>query len=375
MEVFFCFLYFINIKFMVQFSLRYKGEIMRKYVLKRMILALVTVFIILSATYLLMKLLPFQVPMGFADDVNRYFTDQVNLGYVLRFETEQPQLGDYLWTSKGTSIGYEVYYYKRPIFEQYFSWLGNIFTSWDWGRSTQIEFNVNAMTIIASKIPVTISINIISVLISVPAGIALGIWAALKKNKPTDHIISTLIMVFISVPSFIIISLMIKFFVYDLNWLPWQWPDATSDGTSKFLGYIIPVLSLSFGSICGYCRFTRAELCEVMSSDYLLLARTKGLTRNQCIVRHALRNAMVPIVPSILAEFIGILSGSMILENLYNIPGIGNLFVSAINFRDYNVLMVDMAMFTTISLMAGVLLDISYGFIDPRIRMGAKKNG
>lgn len=348
---------------------------MRKYVLKRMILALVTVFIILSATYLLMKLLPFQVPMGFADDVNRYFVDQVNQGYVLRFDTEQPQLGNYLYTTKGTSVGYEVYYYQRPIFEQYFSWLGNIFTKWDWGRSTQIEFNVNAMTIIANKIPVTISINIISVLISVPAGIGLGIWAALKKNKPTDHIISTLIMVFISVPSFIIISLMIKFFVYDTNLLPWQWPDATSDGTTKFLGYIIPVLSLSFGSICGYCRFTRAELCEVMSSDYLLLARTKGLTRNQCIVRHALRNAMVPIVPSILAEFIGILSGSMILENLYNIPGIGNLFVSAINFRDYNVLMVDMAMFTTISLMAGVLLDISYGFIDPRIRMGAKKNG
>ena len=112
-----------------------------------------------------------------------------------------------------------------------------------------------------------------------------------------------------------------------------------------------------------------------MSSDYLLLARTKGLTKRQCIVRHALRNAMVPIVPSILAEFIGILSGSMILENLYNIPGIGSLFVTALNSKDYNVLMVDMAIFTLVSLVAGVILDISYGFIDPRIRMGAKNNG
>ena len=157
--------------------------------------------------------------------------------------------------------------------------------------------------------------------------------------------------------------------------MPWEWPSAAAETSKKALGYIIPVLALSFGSICGYCRFTRAELCEVMSSDYLLLARTKGLTKKQCIVRHALRNAMVPIVPSILSEFIGILSGSMILENLYNIPGIGSLFVNAINSEDYSVLMVDMAMFTVVSLVASVFLDISYGFIDPRIRMGAKNNG
>ena len=141
----------------------------------------------------------------------------------------------------------------------------------------------------------------------------------------------------------------------------------------KAQGYIIPVFCLSFGSICGYCRFTRAELCEVMESDYLLLARTKGLTRRQAILRHAMKNAMVPIFPSILAEFIGILGGSMILEQLYGIPGIGKLFVLALNYKDYDILFVDMAIFTTLSLLAGVLLDLSYGFIDPRIRMGAKK--
>ena len=110
-----------------------------------------------------------------------------------------------------------------------------------------------------------------------------------------------------------------------------------------------------------------------MESDYLLLARTKGLTKKQAILRHALRNAMVPIVPSILAEFIGILGGSMILEGLYGIPGIGKLFIESLEYKDYNILFVDMAIFTTISLLAGVVLDISYGFIDPRIRMGAKK--
>lgn len=352
---------------------------MGKYVVKRLVLAFITAFIILSATFMLMRLLPFQVPVGFPVDVWRFYEDQVEQGFVVSFTSEMDGFGSLLWTTAGKDLiqdgGVQYYYYQRPILEQYGNWLWNIVTEWNWGTSTSIQVNASAISIIGSRLPVSIGINIISVIISVPFGIALGIWAALKKNKLTDHIISTLVMVFISVPSFIIISLLIKFLAYDLRALPFQWPDASSDGATKALGYIIPVLSLCFGSICGYCRFTRAELCEVMSSDYLLLARTKGLTKRQCITRHALRNAMVPIVPSILAEFIGILSGSMILENLYNIPGIGNLFVNSINARDYSVLMVDMAIFTLISLTASVFLDISYGFIDPRIRMGAKNNG
>jgi oligopeptide transport system permease protein len=162
-------------------------------------------------------------------------------------------------------------------------------------------------------------------------------------------------------------------FCYNNQILPSQWPADSAPQQQQILGFILPVCCLSFGSIAGYCRFVRAELCEVMSSEYLLLARTKGLTKQQAILRHALRNAMVPIVPSILAEVIGLLGGSMILENLYGIPGIGRLYTTALTSKDYNVLFVDMAVFTTISLLAGVVLDISYGFIDPRIRMGAKK--
>jgi oligopeptide transport system permease protein len=130
---------------------------------------------------------------------------------------------------------------------------------------------------------------------------------------------------------------------------------------------------LSFGSVCGYCRSTRAELCDVLESDYLLLARTKGLTRRQAIMRHALKNAMVPIFPSILMEFVGLLSGSMILEQLYGIPGTGKLFVMALNAKDFDLLFVDMAIYTMISLLAGIIFDLSYSIIDPRIRMGAKK--
>ena len=109
-----------------------------------------------------------------------------------------------------------------------------------------------------------------------------------------------------------------------------------------------------------------------MSSEFLLLARTKGLTKRQCVIRHALRNSLVPLVPMIIGQFIGILGGSVVLEQLYGIQGIGRLFVEAINARDYNVLLVDMAVFTMISLAASLLVDLSYGIVDPRIRMGAK---
>ncbi|MBQ4061202.1 MAG: ABC transporter permease [Bacilli bacterium] len=348
---------------------------MIKYVFKRIGLALITAFIILSLTFILIKLLPISKPLG--DEATRYayWQEQVRLGYVVAFDgVEHADLGDVIF-KKTLSNGGTRYYYVAPIFEQYFNWLRNIVTRWDWGTSIAIEPNVKVTVIIGERLANTIKINIFSVLFSVPIGILLGIWAALKKNTLTDHIISTTVMVCISIPSFVLITFLLLILCYNGKILPTQWPSSNAPLGTRILGYILPVFCLSFGSICGYCRFVRAELCEVMASDYLLLARTKGLTKRQAILRHALRNAMVPIVPSILAEFIGILGGSMILESLYGIHGIGSLFISAINQSkpDYNVLFVDMAIFTTLSLLAGVILDISYGFIDPRIRMGAKK--
>ena len=344
---------------------------MWKYVLKRIGLAIVTTFLILSLTFILMNLLPFEKPIGNDFAKLTYYQAQVNQGFVTSFIKETPGYGELLW--KYELNGQMQYYYQTPVMTQYFSWLKNIVTEWNWGVSRQLEPNVSAMQIIGKRLPVSMSINILSVIVSVPLGILLGVVAALKKNKPTDHIISTGIMIFISIPSFVLITILMLVFCYNLGWLPTKWPTETMPTADKVLGYILPVVCLSFGSICGYARFTRAELCEVMSSDYLLLARTKGLTKRQAILRHALRNAMVPIVPSILAEFIMILSGSMILENLYGIPGIGKIFVDALSMKDYSVLLVDMAIFTSIGLFAGVILDISYGFIDPRIRMGAKK--
>ena len=346
---------------------------MWKYVLKRMCLALVTSFIILSLSFLLIKCLPFERPIGMVEDQYAYYETQVADGFVLCFNAPRTEYGEMLFKYQIPGSTTTNYYYQKPTMDQYAQWLSNIVTDWDWGVSSHIKMGVSAGAIIAEQLPYTIKVNIFATLISVPMGILLGIVAALNKNKPIDHFLSTSVMIMTSIPSFVLITFLLLLLCYNNPILPSQWPADSASTRQQVLGYILPVCCLSFGSIAGYCRFVRAELCEVMSSEYLLLARTKGLTKRQAILRHALRNAMVPIVPSILAEVIGLLGGSMILENLYGIPGIGRLYVNALNAKDYNVLFVDMAVFTTISLLAGVVLDISYGFIDPRIRMGAKK--
>ena len=345
---------------------------MVKYTIQRLILAVVTTFIILTVTFFLMKQLPFYPAAGTNEAKYAFFSDQVLIGNVLEFSTERSGYGKLLWHYVDDKFG-QHYYYLRPAIDQYIIWLKGIFTEFSWGKSLYIMPNVDSMVLIQDRIWTTISVNLPAALLSVPLGIALGVWAALKKNKLTDHIISTVIMIFISVPSFIMITLLLYFFSFNLGWLPTTWPSESADIGMKIKGFILPTMALSFGSICGYCRFTRAELTEVMSSDFLLLARTKGLTKTQSITRHAMRNAMVPILPSILAEIVGLLGGSMILETLYGIPGVGKLYVTAISTQDYNVLMADMSLYTIIGLLSGVFLDLSYGFIDPRIRMGAKK--
>lgn len=346
---------------------------MWKYVLKRIGLAFITACIILTITFILMKLLPFAKPLGTNDQQFSYYMKEVNLGFVLDLPEKNEELGDYLWYFKDASRT-EHYFYQTPVFDQYFSWIKNIVTKWDWGQSTYILPNNSAGQIIANRLPTSMSLNIISVLFSVPLGILLGIIAALKKNTKTDHIISTSIMVFISIPSFVLITFLMLIFCYKLGWLPTQWPASTAPQADKIKGFILPVICLSFGSICGYARFTRAELCEVMESDYLLLARTKGLTRRQATVRHAMRNAMVPIFPMILGEFISVLSGSLIIEEMFAIPGVGRLYVNSVQARpvDYNFFMLLTVFYTLIGLTAGIIIDISYGIIDPRIRMGAK---
>jgi len=315
-----------------------------KYILKRIGLMLMTFFIITTICFVLVKLLPNTPAEQFGKDMALVLQRRELLGYNL------------------------------PIMEQYYRFWKYAFQG-NFGISEVLYFGQDVWKIFVQKLPYTMAVNIYSILFSIPLGIGLGIFAALKKNTWIDHVISTGVMVIVSVPSFIYAFLVQYILYFKLGWTSATMD--TSAGAFSWVGFtsMIPaILSMSFGTIAGFARYTRAELTEVLTSEFMLLARTKGLTKAQATVRHAMRNAMVPIFPMILGEFISIMSGSLIIEQMFSIPGVGKLYVSSIqaNPPDYNVFMLLSAFYTLIGLAAGIVIDISYSIIDPRIRMGAK---
>lgn len=264
--------------------------------------------------------------------------------------------------------------YNKPYMEQFVIFLRNVVTKFDWGVSDKLFSGQEVTKVFLDRLPATVIVNLYSIIWSIPVGIALGIFAALKKNTWIDYTISTLTMVVISVPSFVYAFVIQYLLCYKLGWFPFLMKAGTDwFSWPMFVSMIPAVLSLSFGVIAGFTRTTRAELTEVLTSEFMLLARTKGLTKAQATIRHAMRNCFVVIVPAIFGEFVGILGGSLIIERIFSIPGVGRLTIDAINALDYPIFIVTTCFYTAIGLAANLVVDISYGFIDPRIRMGAKK--
>lgn len=265
--------------------------------------------------------------------------------------------------------------YNKPIMVQFWRFIKHAFQG-DFGVGETYKLGNDVWEIFKNRLPYTVVLNVVTMLVSVPLGLGLGIFAALKKNKWQDHVISTGVMLFVSVPSFIY-ALLVQYILYfKLGWASAVANTSNGAWSWAFIISIIPaIISMSFSTIASFARYTRAELTEVLTSEFMLLARTKGLTRAQATVRHAMRNAMVPIFPMILGEFLSIMSGSLIIERLFSIPGVGELYVNAVQAQpapDYNFFMLLTVFYTFLSLAASIVIDLSYGIIDPRIRMGAK---
>lgn len=333
---------------------------MLKYVLKRLGLLIFTFAIIMIMCFVLIKLLPPIINVDPTQDPMITYKQFEARGWITNI-VKQPN-GSYT-------------YDRVPIFEQLGIYLKRIFTEGDFGIATTYgEYkNQSVWDVFIEKLPPTILINIYATVIGVPIGLALGIFAALKKNKWQDQVINVIVVLLISVPS-IVMGLIIQYvFCFKLRIFPITMNSGYDYFSwSMFRSMLPAVFSLCLGSIAGYARYTRAELTEVLTSEFMLLARTKGLTKGQATVRHALRNAMVPIFPMILSEFISVLSGSLIIEQMFSVPGVGRLYLNSINFQDYDFFMLLSGFYTLVGLLAGIVVDVSYGFIDPRIRMGAK---
>ncbi len=314
------------------------------YILKRLGLMVLTFLIICTLCFILIKLLPLPAIKEQGRDAALLLARREAMGY------------------------------NKPILVQYFLYWKHILRG-DFGLGEQMYVGQEVSAILLDKLPYTVTVNLYAILLAVPLGLLLGIYAALRKNKWQDHVISTGVMVFISVPSYVYAFLVQYLLCFATGWFPLTAASRQSApllSSAMFYSMFPAVLSLAFGTIAGLTRFSRAELSEVLTGEYLLLARAKGLTRSQAVRRHALRNAMVPILPMILGEFIGIMGGSLIIESIFSIPGLGSLYTTAISVRDYNFFMALTFFYTLIGLLSGLVVDISYGFVDPRIRIGEK---
>ena len=333
---------------------------MFKYVTKRLGLMLFTFFIIFTMCFVLIKLLPIPTNALPGQDPEIIMKTLEGRGWITNIREGENGVWEYD---------------RVPIMKQFATYIKRIVTQGDFGIVTTYGeyLNMNIWQVFVSHLPPTILINIYSTLIGVPIGLGLGILAALKKNKWQDQVINIFIILLISVPS-IVLALLIQYgLCFKLGWFPLTMSTSNDYFTWPVFRSMLPaVFALCLGSIAGYARYTRAELSEVLTGEFMLLARTKGLTKSQAIYRHAMRNSMVVIFPSILSEFISVLSGSLIIEKMFGINGVGGLYLNSITFQDYDFFMLLSGFYTLVSLTAGIVIDISYGFIDPRIRMGAK---
>ena len=247
----------------------------------------------------------------------------------------------------------------QPYYVQFFSYLGGVLQG-DFGPS----YRYTGQTVndfIAAGAPVSARLGLVTVVFVLAAAIPMGILAALKNGKWQDMLLMALATIGVTIPSFVIASLLIYVFSYMLNWLP-------TFGLDSWQGYILPVIALGGYSVSYIARLMRSSLLEVMGQDYIRTARAKGLTEFAVVAKHALRNALIPVVTVLGPTIAGLLTGSFVIERIFAIPGLGFYFVNSVSQRDYTTIM-GMTIFYAAFLMAMVLLvDIFYCLIDPRIK-------
>jgi len=254
----------------------------------------------------------------------------------------------------------------KPLYMQYFSWIGGIFHG-DFGRS--IFYHEKVSTLLAERLPKTVYIGFVSLIVGGLLGIVIGMWAAVKRGKWPDKIITPLTYVGISVPTFWLGILMIYTLGLKLHWLP------ISGYTSPFVDFglstrqlIMPVICSALFGIAGNARQMRSGMLETIGQDYIRTAWSKGLKERVIILKHALKNSVIPVITLIGMGIGGILAGSVLIETVFSIPGVGRLLVSSIFGQDYVVVQGVTLVLSVSILFMNLLVDLSYGWFDPRIR-------
>lgn len=310
---------------------------MGKYIVKRIGYMFLTLFIIMTLTFFLMHSIPGD-PLA---HMAKKLPEQIRLNY------------------------YEKYGLDKPVVVQYGKFLKNVFTKGDFGESLRYPGRPVTDTILKHA-RISGKLGFQALFIGVMIGIVLGIVAALNRNRWPDYLVMFVAIVGVTVPVFIIAALLQYVFTVKLELLP-------TFGWGDFKHTILPTIAMCFGSIATYARYMRSNVLEVINQDYILTAQAKGVSPFNVVRKHVFRNAILPAITILGPQIAGIFTGSFVIEKIFGIPGLGFYYVSAINDRDYTMIIGTTIFFAALFVFSQLVVDLLYGVVDPRIRVSNDK--
>lgn len=306
---------------------------MKKYILKRVLISLFTLLVILFVLFVLMQLMP----------GSPFNDEKLN-------DSQRAQL-------------YAKYGLDKPVVVQFLTYVKNMLTG-DFGVSYNISKNTPISELIATRLPISMEIGFFAVFLGAIVGLILGVIAAIWHNTIIDNICTIISVIGVSVPSYVFALFLSYQFGFKLKIFPMLF-----DAKLIMKSSVLPSIALSMFTMASIARFTRSEMIEVMDSDYMLLAESKGLSGRALVFRHALRNACIPIITVLAPLIVDLMTGSLVVEKIFAIPGIGSLLVNAIQSNDYNVVISLSFIYSAMYIFIMLFVDILYGIIDPRIRL------
>ena len=301
------------------------------YILKRILLAILTVWVVITVTFFVMRM----VPGG-------------------------PFLGEKAISPAATEALMAKYGMDKPLFEQYLTYLKDIVTKFDFGPSLK-QRGRDVIDVITDGMKVSVVLGVVAAGIAAVTGIVLGSIAALRRNKLIDKVIMVITTAFVSMPSFIMGSLLLLIFAIKFPILP-------ANGTT-FQGLILPVITLALYPTAYITRLTRSSMLDVLGQDYIRTAKAKGVSGMSIIFGHALKNSLIPVLTYFGPMLAYIVTGSLVVEKIFAVPGIGRAFVNSITGRDYPLIMGTTIVLATLIVIMNLITDILYKIVDPRINL------
>lgn len=313
---------------------------MAGYIVKRIAVAILTLLVIICITFLLMNAVP----------GSPFLTEKSTPEQIARANAK--------------------YGLDKPLYVQLFNYIKN-YLKGDLGTSLKMQEGTSVSKIIfhQGKFRLSIKLGVYALLLAIVVGIPLGCVAAYNRGKWIDGFLRVLTTVGVAIPTFVLATLLLVSFAVKLKWLP-----TLSSSLANFKSYIMPVVALSFYYTCYIAKLTRTSMLDAINQDYIRTARAKGVKTRSLILKHALRNSLIPVITYLGPVLAGIITGSFVIESTFSIPGLGRYYIQSVLTRDYPVIMATTVVLSALVIFMNLVVDIAYKIVDPRITLTGKED-